>query len=218
MNSSRLVLNMALTPPFSLFHLPPLVPGTEGIGLPKPGTDAVVCIAPGHATTYNENWGKDLVLERGFPHAALAPDDHYPNQMFERDYGLAHAVSADDPRAMALAAFWHDHGYDNMALRSAWSEYLDSFDENRRPKWWADVRMQVEKGELFFLGKREQPVRVLGFLDLRLQTSEGPVIATHGSVLVVHPDDPTNTWLIDSEKFARRYNWVAMPSGLVAPR
>lgn len=209
--------NQALVPPHSLAHLPAFVPGSDGIALPKPGADTIVCIAPGEAKTYNANWQQELTLHRGDPHVALAADDHYPNQVLARDCRLVTGLDQNDPRAQALLAFWTEAGYSQDDIKSAWLEYLATFNPRKRPKWVDEVGAAVATGEIFFTAKKEQPVIVKGIVDLRYQTSEGPTTLEHGMAIVVHPDDPTNTWAIRAEQFEKRYNWVEMPSGLVTP-
>lgn len=215
--ASILRANEALVPPFSLFHLPPFVPGSSGVALPKPGADTIVCIAPGEGKTYNDNWKQELTLHRGDPHAALAPDDHYPNQVLARDCRVVPGLDQNEPRARALREFWAGLGFGDDDFRTAWLEYLDTFDPKQHPKWVDEVRAAVGRGELFFTAKKEQPVRVLGRVDLRFQTSEGATGLEDGMVIVVHPDDPTNTWALRGEKFDQRYNWVDLPSGLTVP-
>src|SRR5688572_17342134 len=210
--------NAALVPPYSLINPPPFEPGSSGVGVPLPGADAVVCIAPGPATTYNPNWGQELALARGYPHVALAADDHYPNQVLARDCVVVQGVPAGDPRAVALSEFWAKHGYGLPELQGAWAEYLVQFDEERKPKWVDAVAAAVARGTVFFLALKEQPVIVLGRVDLRFQTSEGPTQLEHGMVVVVHPDDPTNVWALRPEKFDQRYNWMRVPSALENPR
>ncbi|HKX72416.1 MAG TPA: hypothetical protein VJM32_00185 [Candidatus Saccharimonadales bacterium] len=208
--------NRALVEPYSLYHQPLYIPGSSGIGLPIPGADTVVCIAPGEATTpYNEGWKKELELIRGDAHTAMAPDDHYPNQVMVRDNELAGALDPnEDPRARALLDFWTEKGYSLDDLVGAWQEYLAKFDPKHQPKWVANVRYEVGMGNVFFLAKKTQPVIVQGRVDLRYATSEGPVHLEHDSVVVTHPDDPANTWVLQGTKFDKRYNFVQMPNGL----
>lgn len=212
-----LAQNQALVPPFSLFHEPPYVPGSGGVALPRPDADTVVCIAPGDATTRNKNWGQELTLRRGDPHVALAPDDHYPNQVLARDNKLVGPLDKHDPRAQTLLDFWVQAGFTREDIQSAWQEYLETFDKRRRPEWVPQVRYAVSQGQVFFLAKKTQPVLVRGIVDLRFQTSEGPTGLEHGTHIVTHPDDPTNTWALRPEKFEERYNWVDLPNGLVLP-
>ena len=81
------------------------------------------------------------------------------------------------------------------------------------------VRQAVESGSLFFEAKKDREAIVRGVVDLRITTSEGPTTLEHGSVLLQHPDDPSNQWLARAEKFAGRYEWVRMPkSGLLIPQ
>lgn len=209
--------NQALaSTPFDLFHQPPLVPGTAGIALPKPGANAVLCIAPGNAIAPNDTDGQELTLNTGVPHLALSTTDTYPNQVFHRDYVIVDAVAPTNPLANTLREFWEAQGFNTDALRTAWLHYLAAF--QKQPKWLEFVKGKVLAGDYFFLGKKEQPALVRGVIDLRLMTSEGPVLAEHGSVVAEHPDDPTNQWLIGYERFSQRYNWVKEPSsGLLIP-
>lgn len=203
--------------PWNMFSLPPLVPGTAGLALPKADTTAVMCIAPGEATTYNKNWGQQLTLHPGNPHLALAKDDTYPNQVFSQDYVVVEAMEEAHPLAQVLLSFWHDRNCGRSHLQQAWRNYLSTFGK-KRPKWVDRVKAQVEAGHLFFLARKEQQAIIRGVIDLRFQTSEGPTLAEHGSVLVEHPDDPTNQWLIRPDKFTKRYDWVREPSsGLLIP-
>lgn len=202
--------------PYSAYHPPTVVPGTaNGVALPKPEATAVLCIAPAEATTYNPNWEQELTLHPGDPHLALAPDDTYPNQVFHRDY-IVKGVAWDNPLAATLRRFWRERGYSEEDLRRAWSDYLQRF--KKPPKWVVQVRPLVAEGEVFFVARKEQAVVVHGVVDLRFMTSEGPTLLEHGAVLVQHPDDPSNQWLVRAEQFARRYEWQQSPrSGLVIP-
>jgi hypothetical protein len=203
--------------PFSMFHLPPLVPGTDGIAIPKPGTTAVLCIAPGSATTYNESWGQEFTLNPGDPHLAIASDDTYPNQIFNRDYVVIGAVTSSNTLGEVLREFWVTRGFGEDDFREAWLRYLAKFSEPL-PPWLTTVRQLVSQDKYFFLAKKEQPAIVRGVVDLRILTSEGPTRVEHGSVLLEHPDDPTNQWLARAEKFAQRYDWVRAPTnGLFIP-
>ncbi|HEU4715336.1 MAG TPA: hypothetical protein VFS14_00715 [Candidatus Saccharimonadales bacterium] len=215
-NATIIPRNQSLSAtPFNMFHLPPMVPGTNGMALPKADTVSVLCIAPGGATTHNDNWGQELTLHPGDPHLALAPDDTYPNQVFHRDY-VPVEPAPDHRLAAVLRDFWQQRGYAEEDLRDAWRRYLERF--STPPRWAELVRAQVEAGEVFFLARKEQPVLVRGVVDLRFMTSEGPTRLEHGSVLVEHPDDATNQWLLRADKFAGRYNWVEEPaSGLLIP-
>ena len=206
------------TTPYSPYHLPPLVPGTAGTALPKPSARAVVCIAPGNATATNRHWQQELDLHRGDPHQAIAVDDTYPNQVFARDYSVHGAVAPSEPLAAALMKFWGTRGFDEATLREAWLRYLDTF-KKRKPPWWKRVRQAVEKGSVFFEAKKDREVVVMGVVDLRITTSEGPTTLEHGSVLLQHPDDPSNQWLARADKFAARYDWAKSPrSGLLIPQ
>ena len=120
--------------PFSAYHLPPLVPGTDGIAKPKPTARAVVCIAPGTTKATNRYWEQELDLHRGDPHQAIATDDTYPNQVFARDYTVKAPVALDDPLAVVLRDFWAARSYSETALRDAWFFYLSSF-KKRKPPW-----------------------------------------------------------------------------------
>lgn len=197
--------------PMNMFHLPPLVPGTSGLALPKAEAIAVLCVAPAETTAHNANWGQELTLYPGVPHLALAPDDTYPNQVFSRDYLVESIADPRHPLAVVLREFWASRGYGEDDLRSAWHKYLATF--TTPPAWLEMVRTAMANGSLFFHAKKAQPVIVRGVVDLRFMTSEGPTLVEHGSVLVEHPDDCTNQWLIRHEKFAQRYNWVEAPSG-----
>jgi len=202
--------------PYTMFHLPPFVPGTDGVAAPKPEATATLCVAPGDATTYNPNWQQELTLHPGVPHLALAANDTYPNQAFGRDYTVTGPVGRRDPLAKVLKDFWSSRGYGNDELRAAWLGYLDTF--SKPLPWMAQVRAQVMSGQYFFNAKKERPIVVRGVVDLRFTTSEGPTLVEHGSVLVEHWDDPTNQWLIRAGNFAKRYDWVKAPSsGLLIP-
>jgi hypothetical protein len=177
-----------------------------------------VCIAPGNTKAINRHWQQELDIHRGDPHQAIASDDTYPNQVFARDYTVYGEVAASDPLAAALKKFWVSRGFNEVALKGAWLTYLDSF-KKRKPPWWKRVRQCVEKGAVFFEAKKDREVIVMGVVDLRITTSEGPTTLEHGSVLLQHPDDPSNQWLARAEKFAARYDWVQSPkSGLVIPQ
>lgn len=220
MTTSIILHNQALrTTPYNIFHLPPLVPGTNGVATPKPGADAVLCIAPGAATTYNEAWGQDLTLNPGDPHLAIASDDTYPNQVFHRDYVIKHGVTMSDPLARVLVQFWKERGFTLEHLTTAWPTYLGRLKKLKKPpSWMRIVEKELAKGSVFFFVKKEQPVIVRGVVDLRFTTSEGPTQLEHGAVLVQHPEDETNQWLIRAKKFAARYDWVKQPkSGLLIP-
>lgn len=202
--------------PYSMFNPPPLVPGTDGVAVPKENTTAVLCIAPGAATTYNELWGQELTLHAGDPHLALSSDDTYPNQIFHRDYSVLTGLDSDHELARVLVEFWQSRGFELGSLRQAWFDYLDQL--TKPMKWSSLVRSELAAGRAFFLARKEEPVQVLGVVDTRLMTSEGPTQVRHGSVLVRHPDDPTNVWLQDAKVFARRYVWIKDPaSGLLIP-
>lgn len=206
------------TTPYSAYHLPPLVPGTEGIAKPKPTARAVVCVAPGSAKATNRYWEQELDLHHGDPHQAIAADDTYPNQVFARDYTVKAPVTLDDPLAVVLRDFWAARGFNESTLRDAWFYYLNTF-KKRKPPWWKTVRQAVHDGSLFFEARKDREAIVRGVVDLRITTSEGPTTVEHGSVLLQHPDDPSNQWLARAEKFANRYDWVRTPkSGLLIPQ
>ena len=204
--------------PFSPYHLPPLVPGTAGRAVPKPDARSVVCIAPGTTKAVNRHWQQELDIHVGDPHQAIAADDSYPNQVFARDYSVYGAVDTSDPLAAALRDFWTSRGHNEAALKGAWLSYLGRF-KSRKPPWWTTVRQAVEHGSVFFDAKKDREVIVMGVVDLRITTSEGPTTLEHGSVLLQHPDDPSNQWLARAEKFAARYDWSQSPrSGLLIPQ
>lgn len=202
--------------PYSVYHPPAFVPGTtNGVAQPKPTATAILCIAPAEATTYNPNWEQELTLHPGDPHLALAPNDTYPNQVFHRDYVVKDGAQ-DHPLAATLRKFWRDRGYSEKDLRQAWNKYLKRF--KKPPKWAGQVRSLLAEGVVFFVARKEQAVVVRGVVDLRFMTSEGPTLLEHGAVLVQHPDDATNQWLVRAEKFAQRYDWQQSPrSGLLIP-
>jgi hypothetical protein len=204
--------------PYSPYHLPPLVPGTAGMAQPKASARAVVCIAPGNAKAHNPHWQQELDIHSGDPHQAIARDDTYPNQAFARDYTVYAAVAASDPLALVLKDFWMSRGFNEQTLKEAWLTYLGGF-RKRKPPWWRRVRQSVEGGAVFFEAKKDREVVVMGVVDLRITTSEGPTTLEHGSVLLQHPDDASNQWLARAEKFAERYNWTRSPkNGLLIPQ
>jgi|GEM_PF-3573319 len=206
------------TTPYSPYHLPPLVPGTAGTAQPKPTARAVTCIAPGDAKAHNRHWQQELDIHRGDPHQAIAADDTYPNQVFARDYTVYGAVTLSDPLAVTLKEFWLSRGFDETALKEAWRAYLATF-KKRKPPWWKRVSQAVDGGAVFFEAKKDREVIVMGVVDLRITTSEGPTTLEHGSVLLQHPDDASNQWLARAEKFAERYEWARAPkSGLLIPQ
>lgn len=204
--------------PYSPYHLPPLVPGTAGKATPKPDARAVVCIAPGTTKAVNRHWQQELDIHTGDPHQAIAADDTYPNQAFARDYTVYSPVDVSDPLATTLRDFWTSRGHTEKAMRDAWLRYLDTF-KRRKPPWWKRCRQAVERGSVFFEAKKDREVIVMGVVDLRITTSEGPTTLEHGSVLLQHPDDPSNQWLARADKFAARYDWTQSPrSGLIIPQ
>lgn len=217
MTTSIVPRNQALdTTPYTIFHPPPLVPGTNGVAVPKPGANAVLCIAPSEATTHNMHWGQTLNLHTGEPHLAISPDDTYPNQVFLRDYAIKASVANDHPLARTLAEFWDTRGFGPAQLLAVWSDYLKRF--KKPPSWVKMVRRELAQGRVFFFAEKTQPIIVRGVVDLRFMTSEGPTRLEHGAILAEHPDDRTNQWLLRAEKFAKRYEWAKQPkSGLLIP-
>lgn len=138
----------------------------------------VYCIAPGTAQTYNENWGQTLDLNPGDPHLAVESDDHYPNVKFEDDYEVGDAIGPDDDsRAAALRDFWAERGYE-----------IDAF----------------------YRATKTQPAIVLGVVasgsdGQEFLTSEGPTRLDAGCVVLQHPRDENNVWVIRPDKFNKKY-------------
>lgn len=214
--------NQADVTGFNKIHLPPIVPFTQGVAYPKDEATAVLCIAPGEAIAPNEREGQDLNLHFGDPHLAIDSDplDTYPNQVFSRDYSVVRAVGYDDSLARVLREFWASQGFDKVNLRQAWLEYLKRFREDRRPSWFDLVWTEVQKGEVFFFAKKDQPVMVAGIVDMRFQTSEGPKELKTGDAVVyqISENGSQDWWVIGAKKLAERYDYVPMPSGLLVPR
>lgn len=214
-----LARNEAIPAPFSLYHLPPMIPGSGGVAIPKADFVRMVCIAPADAHIgYNPGFGSELDIKAGEPHMAVSPDDHYPNQVMVRDCVVGNPAQGDDPKAAALVQFWESKGHDHASMRHAWLTWLGKFKVDARPPWWDQVHSQVlHRNTVVFEARKEQPVVVMGITDLRLQTSEGPAWLVHGSAVVCHPHDRNNVWRIEPHKFESSYDWQEVPSGLYVP-
>jgi len=163
---------------YSVDNLPATNPGTNGWAMPRPDAKVVTCEVP-VKTKMSTPWGQEL---EGIPgvHWHIAQDnkgDHYPNDEFDDFYETEEKLTAeDDPRAAFLIDFWKAKGHH------------------------VDV----------YLAAKTKPALVVGVLTdsgkFYSKNDNGTGVFNAGDLLLQSPYDPNKMWVIQAEKFTKKYD------------